>query len=141
MRAPAAPESEEPQALDVAQGLRHRRDAVVASILSSASEIAERRGVSMESAFVNSDPPATSGPAVVQAAAEAAKQMGLQALHMVSRAYHDTLFMATPCPSVGMIFIPCLGGYSHRPDEFASDQDMANGVAVLALTMAKLSLA
>jgi ureidoglycolate amidohydrolase len=38
-----------------------------------------------------------------------------------------------------MIFIPCKNGWSHRPDEFASARDIANGVHVLALTMAKLS--
>jgi ureidoglycolate amidohydrolase len=31
-------------------------------------------------------------------------------------------------------------GYSHKPEEYASQEDMANGVKVLALTMAKLSL-
>lgn len=31
-------------------------------------------------------------------------------------------------------------GYSHKPEEFSSTQDLANGVKVLALTLAKLSL-
>ncbi len=30
-------------------------------------------------------------------------------------------------------------GWSHRPDEFASEADIANGVSVLALTLARLS--
>lgn len=30
-------------------------------------------------------------------------------------------------------------GYSHKPEEFASLDDMANGVKVLALTLAKLA--
>jgi ureidoglycolate amidohydrolase len=57
---------------------------------------------------------------------------------MVSRAYHDSLFMSRIAPT-SMIFIPCHKGYSHRPDEFASTTDIANGVAVLALTLASLS--
>jgi hypothetical protein len=40
---------------------------------------------------------------------------------------------------IAMIFIPCKNGWSHRPDEFASAKDIANGVHVLALTMAQLS--
>jgi acetylornithine deacetylase/succinyl-diaminopimelate desuccinylase-like protein len=60
-------------------------------------------------------------------------------MRMVSRAYHDSLFMAQQFPTA-MVFIPCLGGFSHRPDEFATDQDMRDGVAVLALTLARLSL-
>lgn len=38
-----------------------------------------------------------------------------------------------------MIFIPCRNGWSHRPDEFSSREAIANGVAVLALSMAQLS--
>ena len=37
---------------------------------------------------------------------------------MVSRAYHDSLFMAGIAPT-GMIFIPCKGGISHRPEEYS----------------------
>jgi len=116
-----------------------RRDAVVAKILAAAKDIAQRRGVRYETAMINHDPPATSAPAVVDAIAAAAEALKLPAMHMVSRAYHDSLFIAQQFPTA-MVFIPCLGGFSHRPDEFASDQDMHNGVAVLALTLARLSL-
>jgi N-carbamoyl-L-amino-acid hydrolase len=57
---------------------------------------------------------------------------------MVSRAYHDSLFMARIAP-VSMLFIPCRGGVSHRPDEFANPQDIARGALVLARTLATLS--
>jgi acetylornithine deacetylase/succinyl-diaminopimelate desuccinylase-like protein len=56
----------------------------------------------------------------------------------VSRAYHDSLFMARIAPTA-MIFIPCRGGVSHRPDEYSSPADMARGVQALALTMARLA--
>jgi ureidoglycolate amidohydrolase len=75
---------------------------------------------------------------VQQAIRDAADSLNLSTKYMVSRAYHDSLFMARIAPT-GMIFIPCRGGYSHRPDEFASEEDIKNGVGVLALTMAKLS--
>jgi ureidoglycolate amidohydrolase len=38
-----------------------------------------------------------------------------------------------------MIFIPCRNGYSHRPDEFSSSEQIATGVLVLAETLARLS--
>ena len=57
---------------------------------------------------------------------------------MVSRAYHDTLFMAQVCP-VTMIFIPCHLGYSHRPDEYASPEAIEAGIATLAGTLAVLA--
>jgi ureidoglycolate amidohydrolase len=57
---------------------------------------------------------------------------------MVSRAYHDSLYMARICPT-GMIFIPCRDGVSHRPDEYASPEAIAQGVQVLAFTLARLA--
>jgi N-carbamoyl-L-amino-acid hydrolase len=59
---------------------------------------------------------------------------------MVSRAYHDSLFMARICPTA-MIFIPCRGGVSHRPDEYAAPEHIAHGIAVLARSLAALSAA
>jgi acetylornithine deacetylase/succinyl-diaminopimelate desuccinylase-like protein len=57
---------------------------------------------------------------------------------MISRAYHDSLFMAQACPTT-MIFIPCRGGVSHRPDEYSSPEQITAGVQVLAETLAKLA--
>ena len=57
---------------------------------------------------------------------------------LISRAYHDALFMSRVAPT-GMIFIPCRGGVSHRPDEYASPDAIARGVAVLADTLAALA--
>ena len=39
----------------------------------------------------------------------------------------------------GMIFIPCRGGWSHRPDEYSSPGDIELGVKALALTLARLA--
>jgi len=38
-----------------------------------------------------------------------------------------------------MIFIPCRGGVSHRPDEYSSPQQIRDGVAVLAGTLRHLA--
>ena len=58
---------------------------------------------------------------------------------MISRAYHDSLFMSRIAPT-GMIFIPCRGGVSHRPDEYAEPDAIARGVEVLADTLATLAV-
>jgi N-carbamoyl-L-amino-acid hydrolase len=57
---------------------------------------------------------------------------------MISRAYHDSLFMALLCPMT-MIFIPCRDGVSHRPDEYSSPEQISKGVRVLAGTLAALA--
>jgi len=53
--------------------------------------------------------------------AAAAAEAGKTSKRMVSRAYHDSLFMARIAP-VAMLFIPCRGGVSHRPDEYSSPE-------------------
>lgn len=115
-----------------------RRDEVVAAVVASAERIAARRKVRHTIKMINQDPPATCDSAVVSAVERAAKSQGLTTKHMVSRAYHDSLFMARIAPT-GMIFIPCRNGWSHRPDEFSSEAAITAGVKVLALTMAELS--
>lgn len=75
---------------------------------------------------------------VIDMAMQAAEQLGASHIQMVSRAYHDSLFMAQIAPS-GMIFIPCRNGWSHRPDEFASAEDIERGVNALAIALANLS--
>ncbi len=57
---------------------------------------------------------------------------------MISRAYHDSLFIAR-IAAAGMIFIPCRGGVSHRPDEYCSPDQIAAGVQCLAVTLAQLA--
>jgi ureidoglycolate amidohydrolase len=115
-----------------------RRDAVLARIAGSCDEIAGRRRVTVTLEPLNADPPARCDPAVVDAIRDACRTRGLSHETMVSRAYHDSLFMSRIAPT-GMIFVPCRGGVSHRPDEFASPEAIANGAAVLADTLARLS--
>ncbi len=115
-----------------------RRDAVLARIAGSCDEIAGRRRVTVTLELLNADPPASCDPAVVDAIRDACRTRGLSHETMVSRAYHDALFMSRIAPA-GMIFVACRGGVSHRPDEFASPEAIANGAAVLADTLARLS--
>ena len=115
-----------------------RRDRVVDEIRTAAERIAGERQVSVSVEILNADPPAKGAPEVIQAVEAAADEAQLESMQMVSRAYHDTLFMARVCP-VGMIFIPSKDGVSHRPDEYSSPQEIAAGVRVLAETLARLA--
>jgi N-carbamoyl-L-amino-acid hydrolase len=115
-----------------------RRDGVLASIAAACDEVALRRGDKVTRELVNADAPCSCDAAVIAAAESACAAEGISARRMVSRAYHDTLFMSRICP-VGMIFIPCRGGVSHRPDEFAKAEDVGLGVAVLARVLAEMS--
>lgn len=115
-----------------------RRDAVVSRVVAAVGEICERRGIGYEIEWMNADQPAQSGEEVVRALEASAQELGLPYRKMVSRAYHDSLFMARLCPTA-MLFIPCKNGWSHRPDEYASPEHIEQGVRVLARTLARLA--
>ena len=115
-----------------------RRDGMIAALEQACEGAAKRRGVDVTTEVVNRDDPATCDPGIVSAAAAVCGKSGIAYDKMVSRAYHDSLFMARICPA-SMIFIPCRNGYSHRPEEFASPSAIATGTRVLAETLARLS--
>jgi hydantoinase/carbamoylase family amidase len=115
-----------------------RRDGVLAKLKEAAKDVSARRGVRVTFETVNADPPATCDATVLEAVGQAVEASGLTSKRMVSRAYHDSLFVARFAP-VTMIFTPCRGGVSHRPDEYASPEWIADGVKVLARTLAALA--
>ena len=114
------------------------RDRVVADVEAAVVRIAAARGLVPTVETLNLDPPARSGPEVVAAIEASCRDLSLPFLPMVSRAYHDALFLARVAP-IAMIFLPSLGGYSHRPEEYSSPEEIARGVDVLARTLAKLA--
>ncbi len=115
-----------------------RRDRVLDSLRAACTEVAARRGVTIQTHLVNADPPAACDDEILSALERSAVGAGKSYKRMVSRAYHDSLFMARIAP-VAMLFIPCRGGVSHRPDEYASPKWIGGGVHVLARTLAQLA--
>jgi ureidoglycolate amidohydrolase len=115
-----------------------RRDHVMQSIETKCKSAASDRRVAISFEPLNADAPADCAPAIIEALSQSCRKHQLNFLPMVSRAYHDSLFIARIAP-VAMLFIPCRNGYSHRPDEYASPEDIARGALVLAETLAALS--
>jgi N-carbamoyl-L-amino-acid hydrolase len=115
-----------------------RRDIVMRTIENTCDSISSKRQVSIHTDLLNADAPADCAPALVEALSQSCRKHELKFLPMVSRAYHDSLFIARISP-VAMLFIPCRNGYSHRPDEYAAPEDIARGTLVLAETLAALS--
>ena len=104
-----------------------RRDRVLDRIKGQAKELGEEHGQTTTIELINADRPATCDSSIIAAIEKASSIAGNPTKRLISRAYHDSLFMAQICPT-GMIFIPCRNGYSHRPDEYASPQAIAAGV-------------
>lgn len=115
-----------------------RRDSVLSQVHRAAEEICARRDVTLKTQLLNADAPAQCAPAIVDALTQACVAHGATHQMMISRAYHDSLFMSRVAPTA-MLFIPCRNGVSHRPDEYASPEDIARGTLVLAAAMETLA--
>jgi N-carbamoyl-L-amino-acid hydrolase len=124
--------------LDVRDTNLLRRDEVLGAMEKATQAIAKQRRVTVQWQLINADAPADCSEMTTQALSESCRQHALPFASMVSRAYHDSLFMSRIAPT-GMLFIPCRGGFSHRPDEYAAPEDIARGTLVLAETLAKLA--
>jgi ureidoglycolate amidohydrolase len=124
--------------VDIRDTNLHRRDSIIAAVDASYHAIAAKRGVTIRQELVNADAPGDCAVNIVETLSVSCQKHGLAFLSMVSRAYHDSLFMSRIAP-VGMLFIPCRNGYSHRPDEYASPEDIARGTLVLAETLRSLA--
>lgn len=115
-----------------------RRDGVLSALEAACQEIAARGNVAVRKEMINADAPAQSSAVVLDALVQSCEAAGLPYMRMVSRAYHDSLFMSRIAP-VAMLFIPCRGGVSHRPDEYAAPEDITRGVLVLAHALKRLA--
>jgi ureidoglycolate amidohydrolase len=101
-------------------------------------EVASRRGLILHIEPLNADPPAQCSAEIVNVLAQACDKHGLRHMQMISRAYHDSLFISRVAPTA-MIFIPSRSGFSHRPDEYSSPEAIGKGALVLAEALAQLA--
>jgi ureidoglycolate amidohydrolase len=125
--------------IDLRDSRLDSRSKAFAEIQAAAAAACARRGVRMEFEEINADPPADGDQATIAIAEQVCGELGLRSMRMVSRAYHDSLFMARVSPTT-MIFIPCLNGWSHRPEEYSKPEHIAAGAEVLAHTLARLAV-
>jgi N-carbamoyl-L-amino-acid hydrolase len=124
--------------LDIRDIDEQNRDLQILLIREAVQALAARRKVRILVEQLNADPPALADPRVLQAARTACQQLGVTYEEMISRAYHDSLFMARIAP-ISMIFVPSRGGISHQPSEYTAPEHLRCGVEVLALTLKLLS--
>ncbi len=124
--------------VDIRDTHLQRRDLVMRKIEKMCHAISAKRQLAIRSELLNADAPADCAPEIIEVLSESCRKHELRFLRMVSRAYHDSLFMARVA-AVAMLFIPCRNGYSHRPDEYASPEEIVRGTLVLAETLAALA--
>ena len=115
-----------------------RRGRVLKRVEAAAYALGEAASTPAQLEWINADPPATCDSTIVDTIQSVCETHKFTSQKMISRAYHDSLFMAQICPTA-MIFIPCREGISHRPEEYSSPEAIEVGVRTLAATLLKLA--
>ncbi|RKF51051.1 Zn-dependent hydrolase [Paraburkholderia fungorum] len=98
--------------------------------------LAELR-VSASAVHVSRSKPTDCQPLVMNAVERAAEVLGYATMRLPSGAGHDAVYVA-PTGPIGMIFIPCLNGRSHCPEEWIEPQQLLDGTRVLYQTIREL---
>ena len=100
--------------------------------------VAEKHSVSCETDVLHHTRSVMSGARIRSAIESGAEAAGVNHQPLVSWAAHDAMNMATVADT-GMIFVPCLDGRSHTPEEYVAPDDIAAGIAVLANALLNLA--
>ena len=66
----------------------------------------------------------------MQGIEQACDNLAYASMRMPSGAGHDAVYMA-PTGPIGMIFIPCLNGRSHAPEEWINPGQLLDGTRIL----------
>lgn len=94
-------------------------------------EIADRRNTRFTMEQTYEQPAVPCDDAFMQALEMAANEICPSTPRLPSGATHDASAMADLCP-VSMLFVRCRDGVSHKPEEYASDEDMDMAIRTVA---------
>jgi len=139
----------EPSQVNVVPGLarftvdtRHpdpaRRSELVTQIGDVSRRIASERNLSVEIKTLRDRPPVALSPRVADILRRAALAAGVEPREMTSGAGHDAQVLSAAA-SVGMLFVPSIGGRSHCPEEATAAEDVVLGTRVLATALRDLA--
>lgn len=76
-------------------------------------------------------------PSIVEKFESVSKELNFKTVKMSSGAGHDAKELIYKTPT-GMIFIPSIGGISHSPKEYSTEEHIKNGVEILFHAVLKL---
>jgi len=107
------------------------RDAAARSLTDFARNTSAARGLTLDMTRTYQQPATPCDRGLSERLAEAVTSVtGKPAPHLPSGATHDASAMADLCPAA-MLFVRCRDGVSHRPEEFASPDDMGMALAAI----------
>lgn len=118
--------------------LRHNEDEILSKMANEAKDACEKaakeNGLKLEYKEIWYLPPTHFNRDCVKAVENAANELGLTSMPIISGAGHDSFYINRVAPAA-MVFIPCEGGISHNEIENAKQEDIAAGCSVLLLAM------
>lgn len=100
-------------------------------IREAAENVAVLDKVGVQTEMLTADKPVPLSENLAQQTKVICQKLHYSYLHMNSGAGHDAMHMAKIAPTT-MVFIPCRGGISHNPAEYAELEDICRGITVLA---------
>lgn len=103
----------------------------LASIEKAQAEVAASDGVEITRQILTQDKPVGLDADLVNILDEICKADGVKYRIMPSGAGHDAMHMASLVPTC-MVFVPCKGGISHNPAEYAKLEDITKGIEIMA---------
>lgn len=119
---------------------RPRMDEFLARLNERVAALVAMHDVTIEGPTVISDNPAVTCDLTLRTVlSEAANGVGLSHRELASGAGHDAAWITRVAPSA-MVFIPCLGGRSHTPEEWTETESIAQGTLVLYDTIRRLDV-
>ncbi len=118
--------------LDVRDVDARRQQALSYALRDRARAIATARSIELSIEDLSQQSPVALDTRMRRALEDAARSLGRCCLSMPSGASHDAAHLAPHVPT-GMVFVPCLDGISHAPEEFADAADIARAAEVVAL--------
>ena len=139
----------EPAQVNVVPGLarftvdaRHNDNAkrveLVAEIEKACKVIGHERDLNVEVRTLRDRPPVSLNERTTDVLRRAARAAGVEPRDMTSGAGHDSQIL-TAAANVGMVFVPSIGGRSHRADEATAAEDVVLGTRVLASALHELA--
>jgi len=106
-------------------------------LLDSCAPVLADLRLTVDSVALTYADPTDCSPIVIKAVSEVAERLGYSHMTMPSGAGHDAVYVGATGP-MGMVFVPCLNGRSHCPEEWLDPQQLLDGTRVLAETLIHL---
>ncbi len=108
------------------------------SFLAIAEDVASTRGLNFTSKIVDKTNPVSIPSRIIDIMKEESEKLGYPFMTLPSGAGHDTQILASVAEP-GMIFIPCLDGISHSPQEMIKWEDLEKGANLLLQVILRLA--